>query len=79
VDPALILITNDDGFGAEGLRVLEESLASLGEVWVVAPDREQSGQGHALTLNQPLRWAIAERHSWSGRRPTASTWRSIRF
>ena len=50
-----ILITNDDGFGAEGLRVLEESLGTLGSVWVVAPDREQSGQGHALTLNHPLR------------------------
>jgi 5'-nucleotidase len=63
VDPASILITNDDGFGAEGLRVLEESLASLGSVWVVAPDREQSGQGHALTLNQPLRLKrIGERH-----------------
>ena len=51
-----ILITNDDGFGAEGLRALEESLADLGTVWVVAPDREQSGQGHALTLNHPLRY-----------------------
>lgn len=51
-----ILITNDDGFGAEGLEVLEESLADLGAVWVVAPDREQSGQGHALTLNHPLRY-----------------------
>jgi 5'-nucleotidase len=50
-----ILITNDDGFNAEGLRVLEEALQPLGEVFVVAPDREQSGQGHALTLNHPLR------------------------
>jgi 5'-nucleotidase len=55
MDPTVILITNDDGFGAEGLRLLETSLAPLGEVWVVAPDREQSGQGHALTLNHPLR------------------------
>jgi 5'/3'-nucleotidase len=51
-----ILITNDDGIGAEGLRVLEETLSGLGTVWVVAPDREQSGQGHALTLNHPLRY-----------------------
>jgi len=50
-----ILITNDDGFNADGLKVLEEALQPLGEVWVVAPDREQSGQGHALTLNHPLR------------------------
>lgn len=55
MDPTVILITNDDGIGAEGLRILETSLAPLGEVWVVAPDREQSGQGHALTLNHPLR------------------------
>lgn len=51
-----ILITNDDGFAAEGLVALEEQLSSLGEVWVVAPDREQSGQGHALTLQHPLRY-----------------------
>ncbi len=51
-----ILITNDDGFGAEGLRVLEETLVDVGTVWVVAPDREQSGQGHALTLHHPLRY-----------------------
>jgi 5'-nucleotidase len=53
---APILITNDDGFGAEGLKVLEESLSPVGAVWVIAPDREQSGQGHALTLNHPLRF-----------------------
>ena len=52
-----ILLTNDDGFGADGLRILEEALAPLGKVWVVAPDREQSGQGHALTLHHPLRFA----------------------
>ena len=50
-----ILITNDDGYGAKGLTALEESLAGLGTIWVVAPDREQSGQGHALTLHHPLR------------------------
>jgi 5'-nucleotidase len=55
MEPVAILITNDDGFGAEGLKVLEESLGALGQVWMVAPDREQSGQGHALTLNHPLR------------------------
>jgi 5'-nucleotidase len=52
-----ILLTNDDGFGADGLRALEEALGPLGRVWVVAPDREQSGQGHALTLHHPLRLA----------------------
>ena len=56
MEPVNILITNDDGYGAEGLKALEQSLESLGTVWVVAPDREQSGQGHALTLNHPLRF-----------------------
>jgi len=55
MQPLSILITNDDGYGAEGLKALEESLAPLGGVWVIAPDREQSGQGQALTLNYPLR------------------------
>ncbi len=56
MQPLSILITNDDGYGTEGLKALEESLAPMGAVWVIAPDREQSGQGHALTLNHPLRF-----------------------
>ncbi len=56
MQPVSILITNDDGYGADGLKALEASLGSMGNVWVVAPDREQSGQGHALTLNHPLRF-----------------------
>jgi 5'-nucleotidase len=51
----VILVTNDDGVHAEGLRALGEALAPLGEVFVVAPDREQSAVGHALTLHRPLR------------------------
>jgi len=50
-----ILISNDDGIHARGLRVLADALSSLGEVWVVAPDRERSASSHALTLNRPLR------------------------
>jgi 5'-nucleotidase len=50
-----ILATNDDGFDAPGLRSLVEALEPLGRVIVVAPDREQSGAGHALTLARPLR------------------------
>jgi 5'-nucleotidase len=53
--PPLILVCNDDGIGAAGLRVLVDSLRSLGEVVVVAPDRERSAAGHSLTLNRPLR------------------------
>lgn len=51
----VILVTNDDGIHAQGLGALAEALASLGEVYVVAPDREQSAVGHALTLHRPLR------------------------
>jgi 5'/3'-nucleotidase len=50
-----ILLTNDDGIGAPGLKVLEHALSPLGEVTVVAPDSERSGSSQALTLHQPLR------------------------
>lgn len=51
----LILITNDDGIVAPGIKALIEVASSFGEVVVVAPDSPQSGQGHAITLEQPLR------------------------
>ncbi len=58
----VILVTNDDGIHARGLQVLAEVLEPLGEVYVVAPDREQSAVGHALTLHRPLRVdRVAER------------------
>src|SRR5574339_443005 len=52
---AAILVTNDDGVHAAGLMALAGALNELGEVYVVAPDREQSAVGHALTLHRPLR------------------------
>src|SRR2546425_8283606 len=52
--PALLL-TNDDGVHAAGLAALEQALAELGEAYVLAPEREQSACGHALTLHRPLR------------------------
>src|SRR5216110_2968043 len=52
--PALLL-TNDDGVHASGLGALAQALAELGEVYVLAPEREQSACGHALTLHRPLR------------------------
>ncbi|HEX5529001.1 MAG TPA: 5'/3'-nucleotidase SurE [Methylomirabilota bacterium] len=59
---SVILVTNDDGIHARGLAVLAEALAAIGEVYVVAPDREQSAVGHALTLHRPLRVdKVAER------------------
>ena len=51
----LILITNDDGYDAPGLQALIGSVETLGRVVVSAPDREQSGASHALTLDRPLR------------------------
>jgi len=50
-----ILICNDDGVGAEGLKVLAAALEEVAEVWVVAPDGERSGNSHALSLYRPLK------------------------
>src|SRR5262249_31399093 len=56
MDPApLILVSNDDGIHSEGIRELAAALAGLGEVVVVAPDRERSAVSHSLTLHRPLR------------------------
>lgn len=51
----LILVSNDDGFFTDGIKTLATALRALGEVWVVAPDREQSAAGHSLTLHRPIR------------------------
>ena len=53
----LILVTNDDGITAPGIRNLVESVADLGDVVVVAPDSHQSGMGHAITISNILRIA----------------------
>jgi 5'/3'-nucleotidase len=50
-----ILVTNDDGYFSPGIRALADALADLGDVVVVAPHREASAVGHALTLRRPLR------------------------
>lgn len=50
-----ILISNDDGIHAAGLAPLAYALEPLGEVWVVAPEQEQSARSHALTMHKPLR------------------------
>jgi 5'-nucleotidase len=55
-----ILVTNDDGIFSQGIRLLASALAELGEVLVVAPDREQSATSHSLTLHRPLRVRSAE-------------------
>lgn len=50
-----ILLTNDDGIHSPGLKSLEESLASVGEVTVVAPDKEMSGTSQSISVHTPLR------------------------
>ena len=50
-----ILLTNDDGIRAEGLKVLYEKLKDFCEISIVAPEGEQSGVGHGITLSDPLR------------------------
>ena len=51
----IILVTNDDGVSAPGIRHLVEAVKDLGRVVVVAPDKPQSGMGHAITIGFPLR------------------------
>lgn len=51
----LILVTNDDGITAPGIRALVEVARTLGEVVVVAPDSPQSGMGHAISVHDPIR------------------------
>ena len=55
-----ILVSNDDGYLAPGLRCLAEALGSLGEVIVVAPDRDRSGASNSLTLRAPIRPRTAD-------------------
>lgn len=50
-----ILVTNDDGIRSKGLVELVKALSIVGNVYVVAPDRERSGTGHAVTMHRPLR------------------------
>lgn len=59
-----ILVVNDDGVTAPGIKALIEAVLPLGDVFVVAPDSPQSGMGHAITLNKPLR--LAEVHLFDG-------------
>jgi 5'-nucleotidase len=55
-----ILISNDDGYRARGINALREALKGLGDITVVAPDRNRSGAGNSLTLDVPLRVGKAE-------------------
>ncbi|HEY2805288.1 MAG TPA: 5'/3'-nucleotidase SurE, partial [Gemmatimonadales bacterium] len=60
-----ILISNDDGIFARGIDLLIEVCQTAGEVFVVAPDREQSGASHSLTLHRPLRVMSRGTNRWA--------------
>lgn len=60
-----ILITNDDGFHAEGIEALEAALKEIGDVYVVAPASEMSGASHSLTLSRPLRIRKIDDRHWT--------------
>ncbi len=61
----LILVTNDDGVHSPGLIVLMKAMKELGETFVVAPDRERSAVGHALTIHRPLKAELLREGLWS--------------
>ena len=50
-----ILVSNDDGYQSDGIRALAAAMGDLGEVWVVAPEVEQSASSHAISIHRPLR------------------------
>ncbi len=60
-----ILVSNDDGVRSPGLLALAEAARELGEVTVVAPDREQSGASHAISLYRPLRLTRVGEDVWA--------------
>src|SRR5271167_3181351 len=63
---ARILVSNDDGTDAPGIKLLEQIARELSpEVWVVAPEQEQSGAGHSLTTRWPLRLQEVAPHRYT--------------
>jgi len=64
-DRLKILATNDDGIHSEGIIVLAKALREVGDVLVVAPDRERNAVAHSLTLHRPLRVEKIKRNFWT--------------
>src|SRR5882724_8640722 len=62
---AHILITNDDGIQAEGLRALVLAMEGVGTISVVAPSHERSASAQSLTLRQPIFWEQVAEHEWA--------------
>ena len=75
-----ILLTNDDGIHAPGLDVLEALARQFSDdIWIVAPDEEQSGAGHSLTLSRPVRLRQHSERRWSvSGTPTDSVMMALR-
>ena len=61
----LVLVTNDDGIHVDGIKVLAARLSEIGEVFTVAPDREQSAASHSVTLHHPLRVTKIDSHRYA--------------
>ena len=81
MDPAIrILVTNDDGINAPGLHALREIAGHLSDdVWVVAPETNQSGAGHSLSLHEPLRMRRVDERAFAVRgTPTDSVIMGVR-
>ena len=64
-DRPRILLTNDDGYHADGILALEAGLREIGDVYVVAPQTEMSGASHSLTLSRPLRIRQLDERHWT--------------
>lgn len=64
-DKPKILITNDDGYHADGIIALEDALNEIGDVYTVAPASEMSGASHSLTLARPLRIRQIDERHWT--------------
>ena len=60
-----ILVTNDDGYYSDGINALFKELSRTAEVYMVAPDREQSASSHSLTLNRPLRMHKIDKYHYT--------------
>lgn len=61
----IILVCNDDGIRSDGIQALARAVDTLGDVYVVAPDREQSAVSHSLTLHRPLRVEQIATHQYA--------------
>ena len=60
-----ILVTNDDGIHSPGIAALRVALAPLGQVIVIAPDRDNSAVSHSLTMNRPLKVHRLDAHTYT--------------